>query len=93
MWRWTSAGAGRRVTEPRISGTDACNMYLPAHTPPFQPLVPYDALPPLPPPANVTESVPVLRREADARQALTELKGVANIGRLQMSRAERSWCP
>ncbi|MEX2443134.1 MAG: Fic/DOC family N-terminal domain-containing protein [Alkalispirochaeta sp.] len=27
----------------------------------------------------MTESVPVLRREADARQALAELKGVANI--------------
>jgi len=27
----------------------------------------------------VTESVPVLRREAEARQALAELKGVANI--------------
>ena len=50
-----------------------------AHVPPFQPSVPYDALPPLPPPAHVTESVPVLRREADARQALAELKGVANI--------------
>ena len=50
-----------------------------AHVPPFQPSVPYDALPPLPPPAHVTDSVPVLRREADARQALAELKGVANI--------------
>jgi len=49
------------------------------HVPPFQPSVPYDALPPLPPPAHVTESIPVLRREADARQALAELKGVANI--------------
>ena len=49
------------------------------HVPPFQPSVPYDALPPLPPPAHVAESVPVLRREADARQALAELKGVANI--------------
>ncbi len=47
--------------------------------PQFQPSVPYDALPPLPPPAHVTESVSVLRREADARQALAELKGVANI--------------
>ena len=49
------------------------------HVPPFQPSVPYDALPPLPPPAQVTDSIPVLRREADARQALAELKGVANI--------------
>lgn len=50
-----------------------------AHVPPFQPSVPYDALPPLPPPAHVTDSIPVLRREAEARQALAELKGVANI--------------
>ncbi|TVR31121.1 MAG: Fic family protein [Spirochaetaceae bacterium] len=49
------------------------------HVAPFQPSVPYDALPPLPPPAHVTDSVPVLRREADARQALAELKGMANI--------------
>ena len=49
------------------------------HVPTFDPLVPYDALPPLPPPAHVSESVPVLRKEADARQALAELKGVANI--------------
>ena len=47
--------------------------------PTFQASVPYDSLPPLPPPARVTESVPVLRREAEARQALAELKGVANI--------------
>jgi Fic family protein len=47
--------------------------------PPFQPAIPYDALPLLPPPPHVTESVPVLRREADTRQALAELKGVANI--------------
>ena len=49
------------------------------HVPAFKPTVPYNALPPLPPPAHVAESVPVLRREADARQALAELKGVANI--------------
>jgi len=52
---------------------------MPPPVPSFQQSVPYDALPPLPPPAHVTESVPVLRREADARQALAELKGVANI--------------
>lgn len=50
-----------------------------ARGPSFEPSLPYDALPPLPPPAGVTESVPVLRKEADARQALAELKGVANI--------------
>lgn len=50
-----------------------------AHVPPFQPSVPHDALPLLPPPAHVTDSIPVLRREADARQALAELKGVAHI--------------
>ena len=50
-----------------------------AHVPPFQASVPYDGLPPLPPPAHVTDSIPVLRREAEARQALAELKGVANI--------------
>ena len=49
------------------------------HAPQFRPSVPYDSLPPLPPPAHMTESVSVLRREADARQAVAELKGVANI--------------
>ena len=47
--------------------------------PPFVPSVPYDALPPLPPPVQVSDSATVLRREATARQALGELKGVANI--------------
>jgi hypothetical protein len=42
-------------------------------------IVSNDDLRPLPPPAHVTDSIPVLRREAEARQALAELKGVANI--------------
>lgn len=53
--------------------------YMSSRGPSFHPSAPYDALSPLPPPAHVTDSVPVLRREADARQALAELKGMANI--------------
>ncbi len=53
--------------------------YMPPHVSPYRPSVPYDNLPPLPPPAHLAESVPILRQEAEARQALAELKGVANI--------------
>ena len=45
----------------------------------FDPTKPYDRLPPLPPPSAFIETLPVLRKEAAARQALGELKGIANI--------------
>ena len=40
----------------------------------FDPSQPYDSLPPLPPPREAVETIPVLRKEAAARQALGELR-------------------
>jgi Fic family protein len=45
----------------------------------FDPSAPYDSLPPLPPPREASETLSVLKKEAAARQALGELKGIANI--------------
>ena len=45
----------------------------------FDPSVPYEDLPPLPPPREEYENAGLLRAEARARAAVTELKGYANI--------------
>jgi len=47
--------------------------------PDFDPELPYDALPPVPPQSHVTETPAVLKLEAQARAAIAELKGFANI--------------
>lgn len=45
----------------------------------FDPIKPFQSLPTLPPPTNVTETIEVLRQEARATAALGELKGIAKI--------------
>ncbi len=45
----------------------------------FDPRVPFDELPPLPPPKEHYETIKVLKQEAISRAALAELKGYANI--------------
>ena len=45
----------------------------------FDPTVPFESLPPLPPPQEEYENTDLLRAEARSRAAVTELKGFANI--------------
>ena len=45
----------------------------------FDPLVPFDNLPPVPPPRERYETTAILKQEAVSRAALAELKGYAHI--------------
>ena len=47
-------------------------------SPPFNPSIPFDSLPHIPPPDSEYQTVELLRLEARARAAVSELKGYAN---------------